>query len=206
MTNMHFTYDDNVELLSDTIPKDTIYLIFGDSFNQPVDMLPQSITNLKFGHSFNKPVDKLPQLLWIIDFGYSFNRSVDKLPQSITNLKFDYSFNQPLKMLPQSLEWLCLGYSFNQPVNHIPSSIPNLHFLNKCSLKIVNSFKGQHYLFFEDTEKYILTKEKCLKNENTPFSKKLINMDMIYREGQNLFYNIKKIPYGCIYDSIVAFV
>ena len=43
----------NIELLNNTIPKNTNYLEFGYSFNQSVNMLPQSIKILEFGYSFN---------------------------------------------------------------------------------------------------------------------------------------------------------
>ena len=50
---------------------------------------------------------------------------------------------------------------------------------------------------------YALTKEKCIKNENIPFGKHKITFDIMYKKNSMLFYNIKKIPYGCVYDRIV---
>ena len=37
---MIFQYDDNVELLSDTIPENTTHLFFGVDFNQSIVILP----------------------------------------------------------------------------------------------------------------------------------------------------------------------
>ena len=50
---MEIRYNYNIELLSNTIPKNTEYLEFGDNFNQSVDILPLSIVYLKFGDNFN---------------------------------------------------------------------------------------------------------------------------------------------------------
>ena len=185
MTNMIFRYDVNIELSSDNIPKDIISLIFGHSFNQTVDMLPASIVELTFGYSFNQPVDMLPQKIKYLTFGHSFNQTVDMLPASIKELTFGYSFNQPVDMLPASMEELC--------------------FVGKCLLKILNSLKVFDCSLKKNSKKprCCPQKEKCFKNENTPFSKKNINIDMIYKKGRLLFYNIKKIPYGCVYDSII---
>ena len=54
-----------------------------------------------------------------------------------------------------------------------------------------------------DFNDYRLYNNKCIKNENISFNKHKITFDDIYKKRQNLFYNVKKIPYGCIYDSIV---
>ena len=185
---MSFQYDDNIELLSNTIPKNTKHLYFGDNFNQSVDMLPLSIIYLYFGYNFNQSVDMLPQSIKILEFGYSFNQSVEKLPTSIECVYFGHNFNQSIDMLPTSIE--CL------------------YFFNKCLLKILRVSNRRHVIYKNKTEynaRYTLTKEKCIKNENTPFGKHKITFDMIHKnkKEKKLFYNIKKIPYGCIYDSIV---
>ena len=83
-------------------------------------------------------------------------------------------------------------------------SIIILDFYDKCLLKILYVSNRTHIFYKNYTDcGHILTKNKCIKNENTPFSKHKITFDMIYKNKKELFYNIKKIPYGCIYDSIV---
>ena len=181
---MIFQYNDNIELLSNTIPKHTKILVFGDNFNQSVDMLTTSITQLYFGHNFNQ--------------------SVDMLPSSITHLRFGYNFNQSVYKLPTSIETLYFGHNFNQSVDKIPTSIKYLVFCNKCLLKILHVSNRTHIFYKNYADLgYTLTKEKCIKNENTPFSKRKITFNMIHKKEYKLFYNIKKMPYGCVYDSIV---
>ena len=221
---MNFDYCDNVELLSNTIPKNTKHLYFGNSFNQKVDMVPPSITCLGFGHNFNQSVDKLPTSITDLCFGHSFNQSVDMLPPSITHLGFGHNFNQSVNMLPTSITHLGFGHNFNQKVdmlpptiitlgfghnfnqsvNMLPPSIKHLHFFNKCLLKIFHGSNRIHRIHKNsNVYGYVLKKEKCIKNENTPFSEHKITFDMIHKKKEKLFYNIKKIPYGCVYDSIV---
>ena len=65
---MNFQYNDDIELLSDTIPDDTMYLGFGHNFNQSVDMLPPLIIDLCFGHNFNQSVNKLPPSIIHLNF------------------------------------------------------------------------------------------------------------------------------------------
>ena len=202
---MDFRYNDNIELLSNTIPENTDYLYFGDDFNQSVDMHPLSIKYLSFGHNFNKSVDMLPPYIIKLHFGHDFNQSVDMLPASITYLYFGYSFNQSVDMLASSIKFLFFGHNFNQNVDTLPSSIKFLYFHNKCLLKMLYVLNRTHNIYknYIDSMGYNLKKEKCIKNENTPFSKHKIIFDMIYKNKKELFCNIKKIPYGCIYDSIV---
>ncbi len=181
---MKFYYNNNIELLSNTIPKNTMDLKFGDGFNQRVDMLPTSIITLNFGHNFNQSVDMLPPTIKSLTFGHNFNQSVDMLPTSINSLGF--------------------GHNFNQSVDMLPPSITYLNFYNKCLLKILYVSNRTHHIYKNYTDNgHVLTKNKCIKNENTPFSEHKITFDMIYKKDGMLFYNIKKIPYGCTYDSIV---
>ena len=106
-------------------------------------------------------------------------------------------------MLPTSIRILVFGHNFNQSVDMLPSSIKHLYFYNKCLLKIPYISKRIICIRKNHGIGYTLKKEKCIKNENTPFSKHKITFDMIYKKNSSLFYNIKKIPYGCVYDSIV---
>ena len=201
---VRFYYDDNIELLSNTIHENTKYLVFGDKFNQKVDILPKSILQLKFGHNFNQSVDMLPPLIYSLAFGHNFNQSVDMLPQLIDELIFGYNFNQSVNMLPASITSLIFGYSFNQSVNMLHPSIIFLRFYNKCLLKILYVSNRAHIFYTNYGDGgYALTKAKCIENENMSFCKHKITFEMIYKNGNRLFYNIKKIPYGCVYDSIV---
>ena len=126
------------------------------------------------------------------------------LPPLITYLNFGYTFNQSVDMLPVSTERLSFGHNFNQSVKMLPTSIKLLYFDNKCLLKILYGSNRKHYIYKNsDDYGYVLTNDKCIKNENTPFGKHKITFDMIYKNKKELFYNIKKIPYGCTYDSIV---
>ena len=107
-------------------------------------------------------------------------------------------------MLPLSIVYLYFGYNFNQSMDKLPTSIKYLYFFNKCSSKVLHVSNRTH-IFYKNyvDDGYELTKEKRIKNENIPFYKHKITFDMIYKNKKELFYNIKKIPYGCVYDSIV---
>ena len=125
------------------------------------------------------------------------------LPLSIIDLYFGDNFNKNVDMLPTSIKTLGFGHNFNQSVDNLPPSTAYLFFLNKCLLKILYVSNRMHTICKTCTEAYTLTKNKCIKNENTPFSKHKINFEMIYKKNSSLFHNIRKIPYGCVYDSIV---
>ncbi len=60
----------------------TIYLLFGDRFNESVDNLPEGIKHITFGADFIKSLDNLPSSLKNLTFyDYSkFNCPVDNLP------------------------------------------------------------------------------------------------------------------------------
>ena len=159
---------------------------------------------LCFGHNFNQSVDILPSSIKELSFGYNFNQSVNMLPTSISHLDFGHNFNQSIDMIPTSIKYLWFGHNFNQSVKILPTSIMNLSFFNKCSLKVLYvSNRTTSHIYKTYHDRYTLTKNKCIKNENTLFSKHKITFDMIYKKEKELFYNIKKIPYGCIYDSIM---
>ena len=132
----------------------------------------------------------------MLHFGYNFNQSVDKLPSSITILHFGYNFNQSVDKLPTSITSLDFGHNFNQSINMILTSIIFLHFYNKCLLKILYVSNRSYIFNINYYDRYTLTKNKCVKNENISFSKHKITFDMIYKNKKELFYNIKKIPYG----------
>ena len=218
------------------LPKSTIILIFGQSFNHPVDMLPKSIKKLKFGYSFNRPVNMLPTSIEELTFGHSFdqpvnmlpalityiffchsfNQSVDMLPSSIETLIFGYSFNKPLNRLPKSIVFISTGYNFEQPINMLSTSIEMFVFVDKVLLSTLHTSKLKYIILENPFDGHIscpvnykLKKRKNIKNENISFSKHVVNIDVLQKlpgETRNekiLFYTVKKIPYGCVYDKLI---
>ena len=96
-------------------------------------------------------------------------------------------------MLPTSITHLYFGYNFNQSVDMLPTSIKSFRIFNKCSLKILCVSNRTHIFHKNYVDRgYFLKKEKCIKNENTPFSEHKITFDMIHKNKRELFYNIKK--------------
>ena len=94
---MHFKHNDNIEFLSNTIPKNAKYLYFGHNFNQSVDMLPTSIKELSFGYNFNQSVDMLSTSIKYLDFVDKCLLKILHVSNTIHNIyknhKYNYEYN-----------------------------------------------------------------------------------------------------------------
>ncbi len=87
----------------------------------------------------------------------------------------------------------------------LPTSITKIYHTHKISLKMLYFSKIRYILRLNKCFKnyYVLQKQKTIKNENISFSKHIINIEMLHKQNKNLFYNVKKIPYGCVYDKLI---
>ena len=105
------------------LPRNLVYLKFGDFFNQRVDALPYTITHLIFGDCFEQSVDHLPISLEYLYFGKFFKERVDNLPPNVKFLRFDDFFNQSLQNIPPSVEVIYTGFNYSQPLVGLPNGL-----------------------------------------------------------------------------------
>lgn len=190
-----------------------ITLLFGDRFNQKVEKLPNSISSITFGDDFNQSVDFLPRRLNNLKFGYNFNQTVSKLPKSISWLIFGEKFNQCIDHLPSSITELSFGYYFNKPlcnflntreksfISQPPIIIITFDF--RVSVKTLKGVKNNDILIIKNDDCDYMYEMKNSKHDNISFSKTIVDINTLLKKQRScLFWNIKKIPYGCVYTEI----
>jgi hypothetical protein len=91
---VYFEYDDNCDLLLESLPISITHLDFGMMFNGPVDSLNilEQLQNLKFGDQFNHQVNFLLTNLTHLILGLDLNQYIHNL-RTLLNLILGDNFN-----------------------------------------------------------------------------------------------------------------